>query len=130
MSAGRPLFADSNLADLTNPALALANLGGVGISSTQQTASYSLALIDANTAVEMNASSGVNLTVPLNSSIAFPVGTVIEVYQMGAGTVTLVATGGVTLRTATNTLTTRTQYATVSLRKRATDEWVVSGDLT
>lgn len=101
-----------------------------GVASTTQTGSYTAVLADAGTVVEMNAASAVNFTVPLNSSVAYDIGTVLEVYQMGAGQVTLVATGGVTLRTPTATLTTRAQYSTVSLRKRATDEWVVSGDLS
>lgn len=100
------------------------------IPSTVQAASYTLALTDAGTVVEMNSATGVTLTVPLNASVAFPIGMVIEVCQVGAGTVTFAPAGGVTLRTSTNTLTTRTQYSTVSLRQRATDEWVIAGDLT
>lgn len=93
------------------------------------TAAHTLVLADVNDAVEMNATGSVTVTVPLNSAVAFPVGTVLEVVQVGAGQVTLTYSAGVTLRTP-STLTTRTQWSSVALRKRATDEWVCSGDLT
>lgn len=72
--------------------------------------------------------SGTTLTVPPNSSVAFPVGTVIEFYQYGAGQVTVAAGGGVTIRTP-ETLLLRKQYSSASLRKIATDEWMLAGDL-
>lgn len=94
-----------------------------------QTGSYTLVLSDAGKAVEMNVAGANTLTVPPNSSVAFPIGTVIEICQLGAGQTTLTPGAGVTLRNASS-LTTRAQYATVSLRKRGTDEWVVAGDVT
>ena len=95
---------------------------------TTKTASYTLALVDANTIVEMNVGTANNLTVPANSGVPFPIGTVIEVYQLGAGQTTVVADGGVTIRTP-DTLKIDGQYATAALRKRATDEWVLDGRL-
>lgn len=100
------------------------------VPSSTKTANYTLALSDSGEVVEMNLGTALTLTVPPNSSVAFPAGTVVEVYRMGAGTVTLVAGSGVTLTTpAGSPLTLRVQGSTVSLRKRATDEWVISGDL-
>jgi hypothetical protein len=102
---------------------------GVGlVAITSQTTSYTLVLGDGGKAVEMNSASALNLTVPPNSAVAFPVGTVIETAQIGAGQVTLVPGSGVTLRSP-NGLRTRAQYSSVSLRKKATDEWVVAGDV-
>lgn len=95
-----------------------------------QTASYTLALSDFGKIVELNSVSAVNLTVPPNSSVAFPVGTTVEVLQYGAGQVTLVAGSGVTLRAPGSRLKTTGQYSSATLRKRATDEWVVAGDLS
>jgi hypothetical protein len=93
-----------------------------------QTASYTLVLGDAGKTVEMNVASANNLTVPPNSSVAFPVGTVVEVCQVGAGQTTVVAGSGVTIRTP-ETLVLTGQWSTVSLRKRGTDEWVLAGDV-
>lgn len=99
------------------------------VAISAQTAAYTLALADAGKAVEVTAAGAVNVTVPPNSAVAFPIGTIIEVAQTGAGQLTIVAGAGVTLRTAAS-LTTRAQWSTVTLRKRATDEWIVAGDLT
>lgn len=95
-----------------------------------QTASYTLVLADAGKAVEMNVGSANNLTVPPNSSVAFPIGTVITVSQIGSGQTTLVAGAGVTLLSNGSKLKLTGQYAEASLRKRATDTWIVSGLLT
>ncbi len=94
-----------------------------------KTTSYTLVLSDAGEVIEMNSASATTVTVPPNSSVAFPVGTVVEVYRMGSGSVTLVAGSGVTLTVpAGSPLTLRVQGSTVGLRKRATNEWVISGD--
>lgn len=93
-----------------------------------QTTSYTLVSGDAGKAVEMNVGSANNLTVPTNASVAFPIGTIISVYQYGAGQTTVVAAGGVTVRSAL-TLKLRKQYAGATLQKRGTDEWYLTGDL-
>ena len=66
----------------------------------------------------------VTATVPPNSSVAFPVGTVVNVYSAGAGGVTVAAGSGVTVRNNADPLA---QYGEVSLRKDGTDEWVRVG---
>ncbi|MGH7218286.1 MAG: hypothetical protein ACREGE_02490 [Candidatus Microsaccharimonas sp.] len=95
-----------------------------------QTASYTLALSDEGSAVQFTNATGVTLTVPSATSVAFAIGTMIEVVQMDAGSVSIAPGAGVTLLSADGLLTTRTQYSVVSLRKAATDTWVVAGDLT
>jgi hypothetical protein len=90
--------------------------------NTQTGTSYTLVLADAGKVVEMNNASSNTLTVPPNSSVAFPIGTLIGVYQMGAGATTVAQGSGVTVR---NVGAVGAQYKEVSLRKRATDEWVM-----
>lgn len=99
------------------------------VATNVKTASYTLTLADINASVEMNVAGANNLTVPPNSSVPYPIGTMIEICQYGAGQTTIVAGAGVTLRSSSS-LTTRAQYSTVSLRQRATNEWIVAGDLT
>jgi hypothetical protein len=99
------------------------------VAANRQTASYSLVVADAGKVVEMNVASANNLTVPLNATQAFPVGTVIELLQYGAGQTTIVATGGVTIRSSGGKLKLTGQYSGASLRKIATDEWSLVGDL-
>jgi len=100
----------------------------VAIAVNVQTGSWTLVLADAGKSVEMDVATANNLTVPPNSSVAFPVGTIVEVCQVGAGQTTVVAGAGVTVRTP-ETLVVTGQWSTVSLRKRATDEWVLAGDV-
>jgi hypothetical protein len=114
---------DPDMADLLDTIQALTT---AEISSSVKTANYTLALVDAQTVVEVNATTGISITVPPG---VFTIGTVIEVHQYGTGQVTLVAGAGVTLRTPSS-LTTRAQYSTLSLRLRATNEWIVGGDMT
>jgi hypothetical protein len=95
-----------------------------------QTASYTLVAGDIGKAVEMNVASANNLTVPPNSSVAFATGSRIDITQMGAGQTTVVAGSGVTIRQRETKLKLAGQYAGASLYKRATDEWVLFGDLS
>jgi hypothetical protein len=101
---------------------------GVGSPNTQ-TGNYTLALADAGKTVEQNLGTATTVTVPPNSSVAFPIGTIIEVARYGAGTVAIAAGAGVTIRSRGGLLSIGNQYGAVSLRKRATDEWVLVGDL-
>jgi hypothetical protein len=95
---------------------------------------YTLVLGDVGEYVEMNNASANTLTVPLNSSVAFPINTQITVIQTGAGTTTIAPTGGVTINyyspTSAVTRTLRAQWAAATLIKRATDTWVLIGNLT
>lgn len=97
--------------------------------SSTKTASYTLALVDLAQVVNMNVASANNLTVPLNSSVAFPIGAQVLVYQSGAGQTTIVATSGVTVRSNGSKLKLAGQYAVAGLLKIGTDEWVAFGNL-
>jgi hypothetical protein len=100
----------------------------LNVSLNSQSASYTIQLSDSAKLVEINNASANNLTVPLNSTTAFPIGTQINILQTGAGQTTIVATGGVTIN-ATPGLKLRTQWSSATLIKRASDTWVAIGDL-
>lgn len=95
----------------------------------QQTASYTSVLSDRDKLIEINSSSGVTLTIPTNASVAYPVGTSFDILQTGSGQVTIAGAGGVTVN-ATPGLKLRAQWSSATLFKRATDTWVVYGDLS
>jgi hypothetical protein len=99
------------------------------ITTNRQTASYTLVLGDADELVEMNVATANNLTIPLNSSVAFPIGTQILLAQYGAGQTTIVATGGVTVRSNGGKLKLNVQYSGATLIKIATNEWYLFGDI-
>jgi len=93
-----------------------------------QAASYTLVLTDKDKLVEISNASANNLTVPLNSSVAYPIGSQINILQTGVGQTTVVATGGVTIN-ATPGLKLRAQWSSATLIKRAENTWVLIGDL-
>jgi hypothetical protein len=95
----------------------------------RQTASYTLVSDDRSKMVEMNVASANNLTVPLNSSVPFAIGTQIDITQYGAGQTTIVATVGVTVRSANGWLKLNAQYGAATLIKIDTDEWYLFGNL-
>lgn len=102
-----------------------------GASINAQTGtSYTLTLSDAGKLVILDNASAVTLTVPPNSSVAFPTGTVINLAQLGAGQVTAAEGSGVTVnQPATYTKKLTEQYAQATLIKTATDTWLLGGNL-
>jgi hypothetical protein len=90
---------------------------------------YTLALTDAGDVVTLTNGSAITVTVPLNSSVAFPIGTQITLAQMGAGQVTVAGAVGVTVYSADSFLSLRTQYSSGTLIKTATNTWLLIGDL-
>jgi hypothetical protein len=79
--------------------------------------------------LEANSSSAFTITIPDNSTTAYPVGTSIDILQVGSGQITVAGAGGVTVN-GTPGLKLRTQWSSATLFKRATDSWVVLGDLS
>jgi hypothetical protein len=101
-----------------------------GLVLNTQVASYTLVLADANKLVGINSASSVNLTIPSNAAAPFPVGTYIGIRQAGAGQITVVAGGGVTLNSRGAVFKLAGQYAHAGVRKVATDTWELAGDIT
>lgn len=97
--------------------------------NAQTGTTYTPVLADQGKLVEMSNASAITLTVPLNSSVAFPTGTQINLLQTGAGQVTVAGAGGVTVN-ATPGLKLRAQWSSATLVKRGTDTWVLLGDLS
>jgi len=118
-------IAQSKIADLTTD---LAAKFPLNVSTNEQTASYTLVLGDAQDVVEMNVSTANTLTIPPNSSVAFPVGASIFVVQTGTGQTTIAAGAGVTVNSFLG-LKIIGRWAGCTLIKRATDTWVAVGGL-
>ena len=101
----------------------------ITIAINAQAASYTLVLTDQSDLVEISNASANTLTVPLDSSVAFPIGTTVTILQTGAGQTTITPAGGVTIN-GTPGLKLRAQWSSATLVKRATDTWVAIGDLS
>jgi len=130
---GAALVAGSGISivvDDPGDTITVANTGATTKSVNAQTGtSYTLVLGDAGKFITMTNAAASTLTVPPNSSVAFPVGTLIEGAQLGAGLVTLTQGAGVTIN-ATPGLKLAAQYGTFGILKTATDVWLAFGRLS
>ena len=97
--------------------------------NTQTGSAYTLVLADAHRLVIRNNSSANTVTVPTNTSVAFPVGTQITVVQTGTGTTSIAAAGGVTINSADDATALRVRYSACSLVKIDTNIWLLIGDI-
>ena len=96
----------------------------------QKTAAYTLsALNERDSLIEVSSATAVVVTVPTNATVAYPVGTSIDILQTSTGQVSIAGAAGVTVN-ATPGLKLRTQWSGATLFKRATDTWVLYGDLS
>jgi hypothetical protein len=86
-----------------------------------KTANHTLELADRDRAVTFDSASALTVTVPPNSSVAFPIGSVVYIARLGAGALTLAAGAGVTLTRSGTFAPTEEIYC----RKRAENTWVV-----
>lgn len=101
------------------------------IGTNIRTSSYTLALSDQSKMIEMNSSSATVLTIPIDSTVNFPIGTYIVVLRTGTGSVTIEGMVGVpsgVIINFTPGLTLRAQWSMATLIKRAANTWVLSGD--
>jgi hypothetical protein len=106
----------------------LLKVGGDRMAINAQTGtSYTLVLTDAGRLVTLTNASAITLTIPANSTAAFPVGTVIQLAQRGAGQVTTSPAGGVTRNAFGGATKLAGQYAYATLTKIATDTWDLAG---
>jgi hypothetical protein len=99
------------------------------LTNAQSGTTYTLVLGDAGKIVEIGNASAITLTVPTNADVAYPIGTQITILQTGAGQITVSGPSGGTLNATPGTKL-RAQWSSATLLKRATDTWVLIGDLT
>ena len=100
----------------------------LNVSTNPRTASYTLVLSDAQKIIEMNVATANTLTVPLDSSVNFAIGTSILMVQTGAGQTTIAGASGVTVNSFLG-LKIIGRWAGVTLIKRAANTWVAVGGL-
>lgn len=91
---------------------------------------YTLVLGDSQLYKKMTDGTGIAITVPPNSAVAFPIGTEISFQQGGAGQLTFVEGAGVTINfPAALSLITFEISAVVAVKKVGTDLWTLMGNL-
>ena len=97
--------------------------------NAQTGTTYTTVLADDGKLITCSNASAIALTIPPNSSVAYGVGTQINIAQLGAGQVTITAGAGVTLNSAGAKLKTDAQYAVATCVKTDTNTWFVVGNL-
>ncbi len=97
-----------------------------------QTADYTAVIADTYQVIElMNKATAIAYKIPTNASVAFPIGTVLTVLNIGAGTCTISAvTSGTTTILSAGAVAaqpTLAQYRSAACIKTGTDAWYVVG---
>jgi hypothetical protein len=96
--------------------------------NAQTGTSYTLALSDKGRIVTMNNAASNTLTIPADETTAFPLGSIINVLQIGAGETAIEGATGVLLNgVAEGEGEIDARWQGVALTKIGTDFWVVSG---
>jgi len=122
---------------LTNKTLTTPTLDDPKINlafDAQTGTTYTTVLNDNGQIVTMNNASANTLSIPTNASVAYPIGTQINVLQIGAGQTTIQAvTSGTTTILSTGATAAapkiRARYGMATCIKAATDTWYVVGDI-
>jgi len=91
------------------------------------TTAYTLALSDAYGLI--NATTGMTITVPPNSTAAFATGSQVLLYRSAVSGVAITAGAGVTINAAGAASNLSSQHSVASLMKLGTDNWVLAGDI-
>lgn len=98
--------------------------------NAQTGTTYTPVLADAQeTLVTLSNASAIVLTVPTNASVAFPIGSVINLAQIGAGQVTITPAGGVTVSAFVSATKIAGQNAQAFLVKIGTNAWLLAGQV-
>lgn len=105
-------------------------VGFKGIPQNLQNGNYTAVLADASKCIESSSGGGYTWTIPANSSVAYPVGSVLTFAHLGGG-------GSVTIAITTDTLflagsgstgsRTLAQYGMATARKVASTQWLITG---
>jgi hypothetical protein len=106
----------------------------INLAFDAETASYTAVLANNGQVVTMDNGSANTFSIPTNASVAFPIGTQINVLQIGAGQTTIQAvTSGTTTIQSTGATAAqpklRVRYSAATCLKAGTDLWYVFGDI-
>jgi hypothetical protein len=98
--------------------------------NAQTGTSYTTVLGDDGKLITADNASAITVTIPPNGTVAYGIGTQINIMQLGAGQVTITPGAAVTIRSAGSKLKTSAQYAVATVVKIASDTWVAVGNLS
>ena len=140
-SAASPQFAALNIGHASDTTLSRTEAGILNVEgrdialqepgvNAQTATSYTLTLTDKGRIVTMNNADANALTIPANSTAAFPLGTIISVVQVGSGVTSIAPAAGVTVNgVSAGAGEIADRWQGIALLKIATNSWVASGAL-
>lgn len=102
--------------------------GARNVYTYEITDDYTLALTEAGKMIMLTGKTGKTITVPDNTSAAFPIGTTFAFTQDGTGALTIAAAAGVTIRYKAG-LVLEGQYAMAAIVKTDVNTWRLTGAL-
>ncbi|SEN76182.1 Protein of unknown function [Loktanella fryxellensis] len=92
--------------------------------------SHTLEAVDLGSILETTGSSAVTVTIPVEATVPFEVGALINVTQVGAGVATVAAAAGVSLNGVVGgSVALDGQWSGAALVKRGADAWIIQGAL-
>lgn len=104
-------------------------VGYKGLPQNSQTTGYTLALSDMGKHISITTG---NITIPANSSVAFPVGSAVTIYNDSGSTQTISITTDTLRQAGTTNTGTRTLavYGIATVLKVSSTAWVISGNVS
>jgi hypothetical protein len=138
LSAQTSNITSASVSNLNASAITATSLNGVSVSSIissstlsivpAKTSAYTIQLGDKDKFLELNGT--FTISIPTDAVTDFPIGSQVNILNIGSGTITIAAvTGGTTTVNGTPGLLLRAQWSGATLIKRAANNWVVAGDL-
>jgi hypothetical protein len=103
--------------------------GAIYYGFNSNTGNYTLALADQGKILPFNTTSTGTVTIPLNSSVAFPTGSFVNFIQAGTGPILVTGASGVSVQSESSKLKLKGQYAVAGVVKTDVDTWVAFGNL-
>ena len=103
-------------------------VGTISKLNTQTSTTYTPVWGDAGAFIALTNAAPIKLIVPTDAAVPYPIGTRIDLAQMGTGQVTVAGATGVTVN-GTPGLRTRSRYSGATLMKMASNAWLLIGDL-
>jgi len=92
--------------------------------------SYTISSANSGKMTEFTSATDVTITIPNDASnTTWPIGSNLELRQMGAGRLIFSVTSPATIVSTDGYLKTRTQYSSAFLEKRASNAWILTGDI-
>ena len=95
-----------------------------------RTSGFTISLLDAGRTIDVDSAVNAVVTIPVNSSVPFLVGTQIAFIQTGSGQLIFSPASGVTLLSKNSNRKVSARYSPATLIQKSANTWVLIGDLT